>query len=139
MKMLLQQEISMKSFNLDKSVSVKTFTSASSNSLGNLIDKNNLCDVWRYKHPGEMEFSRRQFVDGILKQSRIDLILVSRNLLCFISKAFIKYSSISDHDLECMLIDLHVLNVVKGYGFLIMPYWKMFNLQRKSVLLSMTI
>lgn len=34
-----------------------------------------LVDVWRYENPGKREFTKRQMKYGVLKQSRIDLVL----------------------------------------------------------------
>ena len=99
---------------LDKGINVKTFNVASNKCLCNIININNLCDVWRHKHPGKREFTRQQFVNGVLKQSRIDMLLISRHMLSFVSHAFIKYSSISDHNLLCMSIDF--TNVERGQG-----------------------
>uniref|UniRef100_A0A8C9ZA53 Endonuclease/exonuclease/phosphatase domain-containing protein n=1 Tax=Sander lucioperca TaxID=283035 RepID=A0A8C9ZA53_SANLU len=49
----------------------------SRNELKELMRKNNLCDVWRTTYPKQRTFSRRQMVLQVLKQSRIDLCLVS--------------------------------------------------------------
>ena len=41
----------------------------------NLIDENNLVDVWRYQHPGIKRYTWRK--KPPFKQSRLDFILVN--------------------------------------------------------------
>lgn len=57
---------------------------ASRNVLNDVIH-NNLVDVWRCKNPYKRSFSRRQMVNGELKQSRIDLCLVKREILRYVN------------------------------------------------------
>lgn len=46
------------------------------NELYNLMEKNKMVDVWREMNGMKREYSRRQIVDKILKQSRIDLFFM---------------------------------------------------------------
>lgn len=59
--------------------------------------KFNLTEVWRALHPSLVDFSRRQVVRGVLKQSRIDLCFASSALMQKVSGALYKWSGLSDH------------------------------------------
>ncbi len=48
------------------------------NELHNIMEKNDMVDVWRERNGMKREYSRRQIVDKILKQSRIDLFLCKK-------------------------------------------------------------
>lgn len=62
-----------------------------------LISAQNMIDAWRINNPTKREFSRRQIVLGILKQSRIDLCLVSANLVKQINSIKYVFNTLSDH------------------------------------------
>lgn len=57
-----------------------------------------LIDVWRYENPEKREFTRRQVREGVLKQSRIDLVLVQGELIRYIDRIRHQGNSFSDHD-----------------------------------------
>ena len=57
-----------------------------------------LIDVWRYENPEKREFTRRQMRDGVLKQSRIDLVLVHGEVIKYIDRIRHQRNSFSDHD-----------------------------------------
>ena len=74
----------------DRGSNMKTFNNRSNLKLKEFIEKHNLSDVWRHRNPGKIQYTRQQFVNNTLRQSRIDLILVSRNLLQNVQNSFIK-------------------------------------------------
>lgn len=57
-----------------------------------------LVDVWRYENPERREFSRRQMREGVLKQSRIDLVLTQGENTKYIDRIRYEVNSLSDHD-----------------------------------------
>lgn len=69
------------------------------------LTENDLVDIWRDRNPDKRVFSRKQWVNGILKQSRIDYIFISRNCMPYTSNCFYKLSSVSDHSYICMKFD----------------------------------
>jgi exonuclease III len=99
---------------LDKSNTMSTYCYRSSTALVKFIDNHRLSDIWRYRHPEKKEFTRQQFVEGTLKQSRIDLILISKSLLVNVNNCYIKYSKISDHNSLCLKMDFN--SVERGPG-----------------------
>ena len=65
--------------------------------LRDLMENNQLVDIWRVLHPWKRVFSRRQLVANTLKQSRIDFALVqSRNVKLIKSVEYIN-NTWSDH------------------------------------------
>ena len=61
---------------LDIGIQNLTFNLESSNALYHFKNKYNLIDIWRNRNQGKMEYTRFQIVQNVLKQSRIDLILI---------------------------------------------------------------
>lgn len=57
-----------------------------------------LVDVWRYENPEKREFTRRQVREGVLKQSRIDLVLVQGEFMRYLDRIRHQGNSFSDHD-----------------------------------------
>ncbi len=49
-----------------------------------IIRDKGLIDVWRYENPEKREFTRKQSREGILKQSRIDLVLAKEEIIRYI-------------------------------------------------------
>lgn len=68
-----------------------------------MLAEHKFVDVWRDRNRVKREYSRRQWVNTILKQSRIDFILCDRRFEHFISKVFYKMYSGSDHDFLYMM------------------------------------
>lgn len=99
---------------LDKSATVKSFCLQGCEFLHMFLNKHNLCDVWRYLNPDKREYSRQQFVEGSLKQSRIDMFLITRNILVNVTNCFIKYTTLSDHNMLLLKLDFH--RVERGPG-----------------------
>lgn len=62
-----------------------------------VINQKELCDVWRTQNPITREYSRVQVVLGVLKQSRIDLVLAKVSLLNHINSVNYKLTALSDH------------------------------------------
>jgi len=65
--------------------------------LKSLMEENNMIDVWRERHEKKREFSRRQIVGNFMCQTRIDMILCTRNIEGFIDKLRYEGTSLSDH------------------------------------------
>lgn len=63
-----------------------------------IIRGKGLIDVWRYENPEKREFTRRQLKEDILKQSRIDLVLVKEEIIRYIDGIRHQGNSLSDHD-----------------------------------------
>ncbi len=63
-----------------------------------IMREKGLIDVWRYENPEKREFTRRQLKEGILKQSRIDLVLVKEEIIRYIDGIRHQGNSLSDHD-----------------------------------------
>jgi len=78
------------------------------------MQKNNMVDIWRHKNPNKRTFSRRQKVNGILKQSRIDAFLISRNCIPHTINSFYRLSSFSDHSYVCIKLDFN--EIERGPG-----------------------
>lgn len=57
-----------------------------------------LLDAWIYENPEKREFTRRQMKDGMLKQSRIDLVLVQGDTINYIDEVRHQRNHFSDHD-----------------------------------------
>lgn len=66
---------------------------------------NDLIDIWRNRNPDKRTFSRKQIIEGIVKQSRIDNIFTSRNCMPYVVNCFYKMSTISDHSYVCIKCD----------------------------------
>uniref|UniRef100_A0A3B4TRC1 Endonuclease/exonuclease/phosphatase domain-containing protein n=1 Tax=Seriola dumerili TaxID=41447 RepID=A0A3B4TRC1_SERDU len=49
--------------------------------LQNLLCVDNLCDLWRHQHPTGRDYTRVQSHLGMIKHSRIDLVLVKKTPL----------------------------------------------------------
>lgn len=82
--------------------------------LKKMMEKHKFLDIWRERNRVKREYSRRQIVNTVLKQSRLDLVLCNRQLELFISKVFYKRFSESDHDFLNVIIDFS--GVERGPG-----------------------
>ncbi|KAK6467593.1 Transposon TX1 149 kDa protein [Huso huso] len=58
-------------------------------SLVHLMDEFHYVDFWRCRHGAKRDFSRRQMVEGVLKQSRIDFGLCHVDFIANIGRVFI--------------------------------------------------
>ena len=99
---------------LDIGIQNKTFNLESSNALNNFKNRYDLIDIWRYRNRGKREYTRSQTVQNVLKQSRIDLILISKNVLHYVVNPYISYTTFSDHNFVCINIDFS--NIERGQG-----------------------
>ena len=90
---------------LDIGINNTTFNLRSSNSLEAVLNNYYLVDIWRHRNPGKTEFSWFQFVENILKQSRIDFFLISRTFLQYVMNSYISYTTLSDHNFVCLKLD----------------------------------
>ena len=62
-----------------------------------MIEDGGLVDVWRVRNAAKREYSRRQIVNGVLKQSRIDLCLARQDIADSLSNIQHKFTAYSDH------------------------------------------
>lgn len=62
-----------------------------------LITLQGLADIWRLMHPKTRDYSRQQLVMGILKQSRIDMCLVSQHMIKLVNHVKYNINVWSDH------------------------------------------
>lgn len=99
---------------IDRSETIRFTSDRSRNSLFGIYNKYNCLDVWRYRNAQKRVFSRKQYVEGILKQSRIDYMVASRCLLKDIQTIYYRHSTMSDHNILCMKFDID--KVEKGPG-----------------------
>ncbi|KAK6165442.1 hypothetical protein SNE40_022369 [Patella caerulea] len=86
----------------------------STKDLFDFASTNNLFDIWRRKNPGKNTFTRQQFVQGVLKQSRLDYIFTTSSILMFISYCFISHTTASDHSFVTAILNFN--NYDKGPG-----------------------
>lgn len=82
---------------MDISVNNVFKTDVSRRELQQLMVKGNMCDVWRASNPSKSFFSRKQVVNNILRQSRIDLCVASELLCKNIDKQKYVQNVWSDH------------------------------------------
>ena len=82
---------------LDASASVCFRNDSSRGVLEEVMRDNGLIDVWRERNPEGRVFSRRQVVRGVLKQSRIDLVLSTNGIAGRIGRIEYKVTALSDH------------------------------------------
>ena len=69
-----------------------------------LCEERNLTDVWRMWYKNKREYSRKQLVKGVLKQSRIDLCLAAPTWVAKVNKIVYVENSWSDHMTVEMLL-----------------------------------
>lgn len=82
---------------LDASSSAKFRSDASRKYLNDWMQNDDMVDAWREENPFKREFSRRQMARGILKQSRIDLCLVKREMSSYVRNVAYRFLEVSDH------------------------------------------
>ncbi len=82
---------------LDASSSANFKSDGSRKILTEWMRNEDFVDVWREENPHKREFSRRQMVMGSLKQSRIDLCLMKREMLKYVRNVKYKFVDVSDH------------------------------------------
>ena len=81
---------------VDRSINMQAY-GRHSETLPKFVTENCLYDIWRRKNPSKNVFTRRQYVQGSLKQSRIDYIFLTSSLLIYSIYCFISHTSLSDH------------------------------------------
>ena len=62
------------------------------------MNTNDLIDIWGLLNKNKVAFSRKSVIKGILKQTRIDLCLISRNIVRWINTIDYRSSHISGND-----------------------------------------
>ncbi|KAK6167008.1 hypothetical protein SNE40_021121 [Patella caerulea] len=70
------------------------------------INNNNLCDIYRHKHPDQVQFTRRAVNNNKPRMSRIDYILVSRQVKSNVVNVYITHTKLSDHSQVILTVDL---------------------------------
>uniref|UniRef100_A0A3B4ZW44 Endonuclease/exonuclease/phosphatase domain-containing protein n=1 Tax=Stegastes partitus TaxID=144197 RepID=A0A3B4ZW44_9TELE len=73
---------------LDKAKENTYKEDSSRTKLFELMNQNNLIDIWRNLNPLKKIYSRKQVVQGELKQSRIDICLTSEKILLHVCGEF---------------------------------------------------
>lgn len=99
---------------LDVSRSANFKSDVSRKCLNELMQSEDMVDAWREENPFKNEFSRRQMVLGNLKQSRIDLCLVKREILHYVKNVGYKFIGVSDH--AAMTVKMGVNMEARGGG-----------------------
>ncbi|XDV53672.1 hypothetical protein PO909_022110 [Leuciscus waleckii] len=99
---------------LDASSSANFKSDASRKFLIEWMQNEDIVDVWRDENPYKKDFSRRQLVMGVLKQSRIDLCLAKREMLKYVKNVKYKFVGVSDHAM--MKVKMGVNEVERGGG-----------------------
>lgn len=79
-----------------------------------MMEEENLIDVWRETNQRKRDFSRRQLVGNFMCQTRLDFILSKRDMECFIKNTYYKETSLSDHKMLLWKIDFN--NKKRGPG-----------------------
>ena len=97
-KCILVGDFNIKCSRLDVGKGVEFRWERSRNMLSELMEEKGLIDVWREGNPEKREYTRRQMRDGVLKQSRIDLVLVQFGIIRYIDRTRHQGNSFSDHD-----------------------------------------
>ncbi len=92
---------------LDASSSANFKSDVSRKYLNEWMQSDDMVDVWREENPYR-EFSRRQMVMGSLKQSRIDLCLIKREILSYVKNVKYSFLGISDHAAMKVKIGIHM-------------------------------
>lgn len=113
-KCIVVGDFNVKCTRLDISKSMVFKDDTSRKCLNMMMQSMDMADAWREENPYKREFSRRQMVMGVLKQSRIDLCLVKREILQYIKNVNYKFTGISDHAI--MTVKLGVFAKDKGGG-----------------------
>ncbi len=99
---------------LDVSRSANFKSDVSRKCLNKLMQSEDMVDAWREENPFKKEFSIRQMVLGNLKQSRIDLCLVKREILHYVKNVIYKFIGVSDH--TAMTVKMGVNMEARGGG-----------------------
>lgn len=99
---------------LDVSRSATFKSDVSRKFLNELMQSEDMVDAWREENPFKKEFSRRQMVLGNLKQSRIDLCLVKREVLLYVKNVRYEFIGLSDH--AAMMVKMGVNMKERGGG-----------------------
>ena len=103
---ILVGDFNLKCCRLDAVSSATYKFDTSRNVLLKMMDDNSLVDKWREENPNTRAFSRRQVVMGELKQSRIDLCIVKRDIANHIKQIGYKFTGFSDHAMLSFKVSL---------------------------------
>lgn len=70
------------------------------------MEGNYLVDIWRERNEGIREFSREQVVKKCMCASRIDFAICKNDFMNVVYNIYYKKTSLSDHKVVWVLIDL---------------------------------
>ncbi|CAC5382027.1 unnamed protein product [Mytilus coruscus] len=79
-----------------------------------LIENNNLYDVWRTRNKSSRIFSWKRICNGELQQSRIYYFLVKKQLSSYVQNVYYNTTSLSDHSFVVM--NFNCSNIERGPG-----------------------
>lgn len=96
-KTIIVGDFNVKLSNLDIGLYDKLRTDSSRTKLKEIMNNKNLIDILRLENPSVRAFSRRQLVLNSLKQTRIDLCLVSSKIINLTNKMYYSFLSHRDH------------------------------------------
>ncbi|CAG2242715.1 unnamed protein product [Mytilus edulis] len=82
--------------------------------LCDLIENNNLYDVWRTRNKSSRIFSWKRICNGELQQSRIDYFLVNKKLSSYVQNVYYNTTSLSDHSF--VIMNFNCSNIERGPG-----------------------
>lgn len=103
---------------LDRGSKTKHIINDPCKRLMQLIDDNNVYDVWRTRNTHSKVFSWKRISNNELQQSRIDYVLVSKQLSTNIQNVYYNVTSLSDHAFDIMNINCN--NIERGPGLWIL-------------------
>ena len=73
-----------------------------------MMSKHNVIDIWRKRNDRTKTFSRKIIREGVLVQSRIDYILVSRTIDVYVRNIFYVETTMSDHSMVTLYFNTDV-------------------------------
>ena len=82
--------------------------------LCDLIENNNLYDVWRTRNKSSRIFSWKRICNGEFQQSRIDYFRVNKQLSSYVQNAYYNTTSLSDHSF--VIMNFNCNNIERGPG-----------------------
>ncbi|CAG2191734.1 unnamed protein product [Mytilus edulis] len=103
---------------LDRGGKTKHIVDEPCRKLYEIVNNNNVYDVWRARNTHSRIFSWKRISNNELQQSRIDYFLVSRQLSPCIQNVYYNLTSLSDH--AFVILNVNCNNIEKGPGLWIL-------------------
>uniref|UniRef100_A0A3B4X6W9 exodeoxyribonuclease III n=1 Tax=Seriola lalandi dorsalis TaxID=1841481 RepID=A0A3B4X6W9_SERLL len=94
---IIMGDFNLKQSTMDVNENCKWRQDMSRTVLQNLLSVNNLCDLWRHQHPKGRDYTRVQSHLGLIKRSRIDLVLVKKMMVGMFNTVRFNLNFLSDH------------------------------------------